>query len=185
MLNLLLSCQLETHEEPKYLFVDAFFIIVNWNITEFTVNLGTSINWSSAIIGIAGALFAIYIWFYERETARKATLFIPLFLVCRNIIEIINNYEDLGWHLSKDQFNSCAEALDKIVYTYGSAVHLKKWDDLKTFMDLKTAIDNNRRNVEKEHWENLRDMFKNDEFKKINNYATTLLSKCKEELKDN
>jgi len=83
---------------------------------EFVVTLGKTINWLSIFIGIVGALFGIYIWLYDRANARKATLYFPLFLACRGIIEIIKDPEKLGDDRSRNLFASCARTLDEIVY---------------------------------------------------------------------
>ena len=146
--------------------------------------LGESINWFSVIIGIAGALFGIYIWFYDRKNARKATLYFPLFLACRGVIELIKNHETLGEDQSRNLFASIAKTLDDIVYTHGSVIHLKKVDDLHAFLSLKQAIDENREFIEKRHWTALKDRFKSDELKEVEGYAHTLLSRCKEEVKE-
>jgi predicted membrane channel-forming protein YqfA (hemolysin III family) len=112
------------------------------------VTLEKTINWSSIIIaivvGIAGVVLNICIWFYDRKNTRKATLYFPLFLACRGIIEIIKDHEKLGDDRSRNRFASCASTLDEIVYTHGSIIYLKKVDDLSRFLFLKEAIDVNR-----------------------------------------
>lgn len=156
---------------------------MNWSITEFAVTLGETINWLSIIIGIAGTLFGVYIWFYDRKNARKATLYFPLFLACCGIVEIIKDHDTLGENRSRDLFASCARTLDDIVYTHGSIIHLKSVDDLDTFLSLKKAIDENFEFIEQRNWAALKDRFKSDEFKEVESYANTLLSRCKEKVK--
>ena len=151
---------------------------------EIVVTLGKTINWLSIFIGIVGALFGIYIWFYNRANARKATLYFPLFLACRGIIEIIKDHEKLGEDRSRNRFASCARTLDEIVYKHGSIIYLKKVDDLSRFLSLKEAIDVNRKFVEKRGWDVLKSKFKSDELKEVVSYANTLLSRCKEEVKE-
>ena len=151
---------------------------------EFAVTLGESINWLSIIIGIAGTLFGIYIWFYNRENAKKATLYFPLFLASRGIIEIIKNHETLGEERSRKLFASCAKTLDEVVYTHGGIIHLKRVDDLRTFISLKKAIDDNLQFIQDRHWAALKDKFKSNELKKVESFANTLLSRCKEEVKN-
>jgi uncharacterized membrane protein YeaQ/YmgE (transglycosylase-associated protein family) len=151
---------------------------------EFAVTLGKAINWSSIIIGIVGALFGIYIWFYDRKNTRKATLYFPLFLACRGIIKIIKDHETLDDDRSKNLFASCARTLDEIVYKHGSIIHLKRVDDLSIFLSLKNAIDENIDFVEKESWANLKKKFKSYEFEEVGSYANTLLSRCKKEVKE-
>ena len=111
---------------------------------ESAVTLEKTINWSSIIlgiaVGIAGLGLNIYVWFYNRVNARKATLYFPLFLACRGIIGIIKDHEKLGDDRSRNLFASCARTLDEIVYTHGSIIHLKRVDDLSTFLSLKEAI---------------------------------------------
>ena len=151
---------------------------------EFAVTLGKTINWLSIIIGIVVGGFGIYIWFYDRKNARKATLYFPLFFACRGIIEIIKDHEKLGDDRSRNRFASCASTLDEIVYKHGSIIYLKKVDDLSRFLFLKEAIDVNRKFVEKRGWDVLKSKFKSDEFKEVESYANTLLSRCKEEVKE-
>ena len=151
---------------------------------EFAVTLGKSINWLSIIIGITGALFGIYIWFYDRANARKATLYFPLFLACSGIIEIIEGYEKLGDVRSRNLFASCASTLDEIVYRHGSIIHFKRVDDLSTFLSLKKAIDENLEFIKQRNWAALKDKFKSKELKEVESYANTLLSRCKEEVKE-
>jgi hypothetical protein len=55
-------------------------------------------------------------------------------------------------------------------------------DDLSTFLSLKDAIDENIDFVEKRGWGVLKSKF-SDEFKEVESYANTLLSRCKEEVK--
>lgn len=157
---------------------------MNLDIKEFAKALGETINWVSTIMGIAGALFGIYIWFYDRKNTRKATLYFPLFLVCRGITEIIKSHETLGEDRSRNLFTSCAKTLDEIVYTHGSIIHLKRVEDLQTFLSLKKIIDENVEFVEKRNWAALKDRFKSNELKELESYANTLLSRCKEEVKD-
>ena len=155
---------------------------------DFAVTLGKTINWLSIIIGIvvgiAGLGLNICVWFYNRANARKATLYFPLFLACRGIIEIIKDHEKLGDDRSRNLFASCARTLDEIVYRYGSIIHLKRVDDLSTFLSLKKAIDENIEFIEQRNWAALKDRFKSNELKEVETYANTLLSRCKEEVKD-
>ena len=167
---------------------------MNWSITEFAVTPGESINWLSiiigligligTIIGIIGVLFGVYIRFYDRKDMRKATLYFPLFLACRGIVEIVEDYDTLGEDCSRNLFASCAKTLDEIVYTHGSIIHLKRADDLDAFLSLKKAIDENLEFIEQRNWVALKSRFKSDEFKKAKGCAEILLSSCKEEVKD-
>ena len=164
----------------------AFFLcFLGLTAMDFAVTLGKSINWLSIIIGIVVGGFGIYIWFYDRANARKATLYIPLFLACRGIIEIIKDPDKLGDDRSRNLFASCARTLDEIVYKHGSIIHLKRVEDLSTFLSLKDAIDENVDFVEKESWADLKEKFKSNAFEEvIDSYANTLLSRCKEEVKE-
>ena len=153
------------------------------NITEFAVVLGATINWLSAIIGVSGALFGIYIWFYDRENKKKATLYFPLFLACSGIIEAIKNHENLGEERTRDIFASCARTLDEIVYSHGSIIYLKKDDDLSRFLSLKKDIDMNLKRFEQHNWIALKGMFKGEEFKEIEKSANALMIRCSEEVK--
>ena len=155
---------------------------------ESAVTLEKTINWPSIILGIVGALgvlFSVYIWFYDRKNARKATLYFPLFLACRGIIGIIKDHEKLGDDRSRNLFASCARTLDEIVYKHGSIIHLKRVDDMSTFLSLKEAIDENLEFIkDKERsWEYVKDRFRSKEFEKVKSCANTLLSRCKEEVK--
>ena len=151
---------------------------------DFAVTLGKSINWLSIIIGIVVGGFGIYIWFYDRANARKATLYFPLFLACRGIVEIIKNHETLGEDRSRDLLASCAKTLDEIVYTHGSIIHLKRVDALNTFLSLKKAIDETLGFIERRNWAALKSRFKNDEFREVERYTDILLSTCREEVKE-
>lgn len=153
------------------------------NITEFAVVLGETINWLSAIIGVSGALFGIYIWFYDRENKKKATLYFPLFLACSGIIEVIKNHDTLGEERTRDIFNSCARTLDDIIYSHGSIIYLKKDDDLSMFLSLKKDIDKNLKLFEQHNWPTLKSMFNGEEFKEIEISANTLILRCGEEVK--
>ncbi|RCV63771.1 hypothetical protein C5S53_12370 [Methanophagales archaeon] len=154
---------------------------------ESAVTLEKTINWSSIIlgaaVGIAGLGLNIYVWFYNRANARKATLYFPLFLACRGIIGIIKDHDTLGEDRSRNLFASCASTLDEIVYKQGSIIHLKRVDDLSTFLSLKDTIDENIDFVEKRGWGVLKSKF-SDDFKEVESYANTLLSRCKEEVKE-
>lgn len=160
------------------------FTNMNWNSSEFAVNLGESINWLSLIIGIAVGMFGIYIWLYERKNTRKSTLYFPLFLACQGIVDVINKYEDLGEVTTRNILASCAKTLDDIVYMHGSIIYFKRVDDLSRFLSLKRAIDEHREFIEKQHWIALKDMLRSKEFKGIENHANALITRCKEEVKD-
>jgi hypothetical protein len=150
---------------------------------EFAVTLGKTINWLGIIINIVVALFVIFSWFYTRKNARNATLYFPLFLACRGIIEIIEDPDKLGEDRSRNLFASCASTLDEIVYRHGSIIHLKSMDDLRTFLSLKEAIDENLEFIKEQNWAALKEKFKSDKLNEIESYANTLLSRCKEEVK--
>ena len=161
------------------------------NTTELAVNMGGSINWVSTLIaitgalfGIMGVLFGIYIWFYDRRNMKKTTLYFPLFMTCYRIIDIIENYETLGEEHSRNLFASSAKTLDEIIYIHGSVIHLKRTDDLRKFLKMKKAIDENLEFIEKRNWLALQDRFKSDEFKDIKIYAEDLLKRCKAEVKE-
>jgi hypothetical protein len=151
------------------------------NLTEFAVTVGASINWLTAIIGLAGGILGIYVWFYERENLKKSTLFYPLYLACRGILDILEkqNYENLSEERSRNLFASCAKTLDEIAYNHGSIIYLKN-DDLRKFLDLKKAVDEKLEAFPKHNWIGLKDKFKSGEFKDIENNARTLLSRCRE-----
>lgn len=164
---------------------------MNLNVTELAVNMWDSINWVSAFIGIigasvgiAGAIFGIYIWFYDRWIMKKTTLYFPLFMACYRIIDVIENHEILGEEHSRNLFILITKTLDEVIYTHGSAIHLKSTDDLRTFLKMKQAIDENLEFIEQRHWLALQDRFKSDEFKNIRSYAEELLKRCREEVKE-
>lgn len=154
------------------------------NLTDFVVTLGESINWTSTIIGIAGGIFGIYIWFYDRKNMRKATLYFPLFFACQGIIDVINNPDTLGATRSRSLYALIAKTLDDIIYEHGSIIHLKNGEDMNTFFSMKKTIDENLEFIEKKHWTALKDKFKSKEFTELEIYAKVLLSKCKEEVKE-
>ena len=153
------------------------------NFTELSVNTAESINWLSPIIGISAALFAIYIWFYDRKNMREVTLYFPLFMTCHGIMDVIKNYDTLGEDHSRNLFISSARNLDEIIYTHGSIIHLKRVDDLRNFFDLKKAIDENLEFINTRSWPALVEKFESDEFKKIESYSMALLKRCTEEVK--
>lgn len=156
---------------------------MNLNVTELAVNTCDSVNWVSVSVGIAGAIFGIYIWFYDRRNMKKTTLYFPLFMACDRLIDVIENHEKLGAEHSRNLFALIAKTLDEIIYTHGSAIHLKTTDDLRTFLKMKKAIDENLEYIEQEHWSSLQDRFKSDDFKKIRSCAGKLLNRCKDEVK--
>lgn len=153
------------------------------NTTELAVNMGGSINWASTFIGITGVLFGIYIWFYDRKNMKKTTLYFPLFMTCYRIIDIIENYKTLGEEHSRNLFVSSAKTLDEIIYIHGSVIHLKRTDDLRTFLKMKKAIDENLEFIEKRNWLALQDRFKSNEFKDIKICAEDLKKRCEAEVK--
>ena len=153
------------------------------NTTELAVNMGGSINWVSTLIGITGVLFGIYIWLYDRSNMKKTTLYFPLFMTCYRIIDIIENYETLGEEHSRNLFVSSAKTLDEIIYIHGSVIHLKRTDDLRTFLKMKKAIDENLEFIEKRNWLALQDRFKSNEFKDIKICAEDLKKRCEAEVK--
>jgi len=157
---------------------------MNGNFTEFAVTMGASVNWLTAIFGLAGGILGIYVWFYERENLKKSTLFYPLYLACQGILDILENqnYEKLGEERSRNLFASCAKTLDEITYNHGSIIYLKN-DDLRIFLDLKKAVDEKLEVFPKHNWLTLKDMFKNNEFKEIESGAKALLLRCSEEEK--
>jgi len=142
------------------------------NTTELAVNMVGSINWVSTLIsitvalfgiigvlfGIIGVLFGIYIWYIDRRNMKKTTLYFPLFMTCYRIIDIIENYETLGEEHSRNLFAYSAKTLDEIVYIHGSVIHLKRTDDLRTFLKMKKAIDENLEFIDKENWLVLQDI---------------------------
>jgi predicted membrane channel-forming protein YqfA (hemolysin III family) len=156
---------------------------MDFNATDFAVTLGESINWTSTIIGIAGGVFGIYIWFYDRKDMKKATLYYPLFLACQGIIDVINNFEILGEARSRSLFASCAKTLDDIIYEHGSIIHLKDAEDTRRLLSIKRELDIKLELVQKHNWITLKVIFKNDEFKKIEKDARTLIKMCGNEEK--
>jgi uncharacterized protein YqgQ len=156
---------------------------MDFNATEFAVTLGESINWTSTIIGIVGGVFAIYIWFIDRKNMKKATLYYPLFFACQGIIDVINNFEILGEARSRSLFASCAKTLDDIIYEHGSIIYLKNAEDTGRLLSLKREMDIQLELIQKHNWITLKVIFKNDEFKKIENDARTLIEMCGNEEK--
>lgn len=156
---------------------------MDFNATEFAVTLGESIDWTSTIIGIAGGVFGIYIWFYDRKNMKKATLYYPLFFACQGIVDVINNFEILGETHSRSLFASCAKTLDDIIYEHGSIIYLKNAEDMDRLLSIKREMDIKLELVEKHNWIALKDIFKNDEFKKIEKDARILIDICGNEEK--
>lgn len=159
------------------------------NITDLVVNPGESLNLSTIIgivggvIGIFGAFSGAYIWLIDRRNMRKATLFFPLFFACQGIIDVINNYEKLGEERSRHLLIFSAKTLDEIAYVHGSIIHFRRIDDISTFFSMKKAIDEKLESFEQHNWIILKNMFKSDEFIKIESGAKILLLRCSEEEK--
>lgn len=153
-------------------------------MTEFAVLLGESINWTSTIIGIAGGVFGIYIWFIDRKNMKKATLYYPLFLACQGIIDIMKDPDVLGEERCRAIFSSCVKTLDEIVYTHGSIIHLEKVGDLKIFLAMKKGIDENLEFIQERKLAAMKDKFNSKELKEVESYAKILLSRCREEVKE-
>jgi hypothetical protein len=57
-------------------------------------------------------------------------------------------------------------------------------DALNTFLSLKKAIDEALGFIERRNWAALESRFKNDEFKEVESYTDTLLSTCREKVKE-
>ncbi len=114
---------------------------------------------------------------------RKATLYYPLFLACSGIIEVIKKYENLGESRSRNLFDSCAKTLDEIVYNHGSIIHLQNMEDMRTFLSMKSAIDEKIEVFKQRNWTSLKEMFKSNKFKDIESSARALLSRCSREEK--
>lgn len=153
------------------------------NATEFAVVLGNTINWQSSILGVSGAIFGVYIWLYDIENKKKASLYFPLFLSCSGLIEIIKNYETMGEERTRELYKSCASTFDEIVYSHGSIIYFKKDEDLRMFFSLKKYIDSNLILFEQNNWITLKGMFKNNEFREIEKNANALMIRCGEEVK--
>lgn len=115
---------------------------------------------------------------------RKATLYYPLYLACRGITEILKDPNALGEDRCRALFASCAKTLDEIVYTNGSIIHLKRVNDLNTFLSMKKSIDENLEFIQERNWAAMKDRFDSKELKEVEKYANTLLSRCKEEVKE-
>lgn len=162
---------------------------MNSNITDLVVNPGESLNISTivgivvGVIGIFGSFSGAYIWLIDRRNMRKATLFFPLFFACKGIVDVINNYEKLGEESSRNNLVSSAKTLDEIIYVQGSIIHLRKIEDICTFFSVKKALDEKLESFEQHNWITLKNMFKSDEFKKIESGAKILLLRCSEEEK--
>ncbi len=154
------------------------------NITQNAVIIGKSINWMSIIIGIASALFGIYIWFYDRKNMKKATLYFPLFLACSDIIKVIENPKDLGEKQCRKLLENSAKTIDEIVYSHGSVVHLKKENGLQAFISTKKVIDEKLDFIKNKHWDILKETLESNDFKELKNNAEALLKICKEEVKE-
>lgn len=172
----------------KVLYHDVPLVIMAWNATEIGVALGESINWLNAIIGIVGSMLAIisaYYWFCDRKNARAATLYVPLSWVCRGVIKINGDIQDkLDADHHKKIFALFVRALDNIVYTHGSIIHLKSAVDRKNIEDLKDVIDKTFGFIEKKpSLEELRNWFASSEFKRCEGYAEALQSTCEQEVK--
>jgi uncharacterized protein YqgQ len=114
---------------------------------------------------------------------KKATLYYPLFFACQGIIDVINNFEILGEARSRSLFASCAKALDDIIYEHGSIIYLKNAEETGRLLAIKREMDIKLELVEKHNWIALKDIFKNDEFKKIEKDARTLIDICGNEEK--
>jgi predicted membrane channel-forming protein YqfA (hemolysin III family) len=155
-----------------------------FNITQNALTIGESINWLSTLIGITGALFGIYIWFYDRKNMKKATLYFPLFLACSDIIKVIENPEDLGEKQCRKLLENSAKTLDEIVYSHGSVIHLKRAEDLQKFISIKKVMDQRLDFIKNIHPDILKETLESDDFKDMKNNAETLLKICKEEVKE-
>jgi hypothetical protein len=146
---------------------------------EFGMNPDESINLLSAISGLAGVLFGIYNWFYNKKNKKKAMLY-SLYLACYGIADVISNYEILGEERSRKKFISYAKSLDEI-YDRGSIADLQDVEDRRTFLSMKKDIDENLEFIEQQNWFALKDKFSSKEFKQIENKARALISRCYEE----
>lgn len=126
--------------------------------------LSISIGIAGLVIGIAGFLYGAYIRFNDRKNMKEATLYYPLFLACRGILEVIEDYETLGVNRSRDLFISSSNTLDAIVFKHGSIIHLGTVNDVRAFLFMKKKIDEQIKFVETQNWASLKDKFKSKEF---------------------
>jgi len=136
--------------------------------------------------GIIASAFSVAVNFYvrsqdEKERKRK-TLYYPLFLACKGIIEVTTNYESLGEVRSKELFISNAKMLDEIASNH--AMIYLEGKNLHEFLQMKNIIDQNLRFFETRNWAFLEDLFKNKNFKEIKQYANNLYYLCQEEVKE-
>jgi len=154
-----------------------------FNVTQ-NAFIGEYINWMSTLIGITGALFGIYILFYDRKNMKKATLYFPLFLACSDIIKVIENSDDLGEKQSRKLLENSAKTLDEIVYSHGSIVHLKRTEDLQEFISIKKVIDQRLDFIKNIHPDILKETLESEDFKEMKNNAEALLKICKKEVKE-
>lgn len=146
--------------------------------------ISISIGIVGLFIGIVGFLYGAYIRFYDRKNMKKTTLYYPLFLACRGLLEVINNYEKLGDTRSRDLLMSSSNILDEIVFKHGSIIHLESKIDLNGFLFMKKKIDEEFGFLETKSWIFLIERFNSKEFEHIKRCASRLLLKCKKEVNE-
>lgn len=136
--------------------------------------------------GIIASAFSVAVNFYVRaqdeKERKKKMLYYPLFLACKGITEVITNYKSLGEYRSKEIFVSNAKMLDEISFNEG-IIYLEG-KNLHEFLQMKNIIDENLRSIESRNLGFLENLFENNNFRNVKNYANNLCSLCQEEVKE-
>ena len=142
-----------------------------------------------------------FVAWYKRKKELKAKLYYPLWLVCYNLLLLfdeINTYTDDETR-GKELFNSAVQPLNDIMYSYGTAVHLKgacksrlsilcflkrklkksEEDYLSIYFRAKRIIDLNQTSVNS-NWAHAVRLFKNAKERTYSGDDSFFLNKIKE-----
>jgi len=153
-----------------------------YNITYYISIFDDYIKGLSLMVGIFAGLFVIYKWYYDRENQKKAT-FYTIFVICQDIINIIDHHEKLGENKTRELFAYTCKTLNNLVYNYNGIIYFNRTEDLWVFLSLKKDIEHQSDFFEKRNWIALKDILKDKAFKETKRKAEFLLEICKKEFK--
>ena len=139
------------------------------------------------IVGLLIGGSGTFVAWYKRRKELGVKLYYPLWLACCNLLLLfdkINEYkrEETG---GKELYKSAVKPLNDIMYSYGTAVHLKgklkksEEDYLSIFFRVKKTIDLNQKSVNSK-WTDAVLWFKNAKKRTYNGEDTSLINKIEE-----
>lgn len=148
----------------------------NWLSESSKLILPTSI-----IAVLISTSFDLYLRKADEKKRKEATLYYPLYIACRGIIEVFQKYDQFKFEGTYRRFEFSSKTFLEI--SHESVRYLKR-DSLKIFLDLRCEVDELLTQLKTESWASIEYQFKNDEYNIIKKNAYSLLSQCKKNVKN-